>query len=199
MMKAQAKTTVIDKSSLREEFLAKRISVSPVVAQHYAAEISSKILNNFDFEGKVVAGYWPVKGEVDIRPILMHLSNRGSICALPVVSTENQPLSFRSWTSKTDMVDGVLGIPVPDISSPDVKLVTPDILLVPFVAYDRRGYRLGYGGGYYDRTIAHLRSKGKIETIGVGFTVQKMQDLLPIDEHDVALDCVVTERMIDRF
>ena len=199
-MQLQAeKKLVVNKDTLRDKYLNARVSVSPVIIQHYAAEIASKILNNFNFDGKIVAGYWPIKGEIDIRPILMHLSNKGVTCALPVVNNENQPLSFYSWNSKTKMVDGMFNIPVPDINDSDVKIVTPDILLVPFVAYDRRGHRLGYGGGYYDRTITALRSSGSVEVIGIGLTVQKTQDLLPIDDTDVALDYVVTERMIDRF
>lgn len=190
---------ISDKKNLREEFLNERHKISPVVEQHYAAEIASKVINNFDFTDKVVAGYWPVRGEADIRPVLMHLANRDVVCSLPVIAKENEPLIFRRWTNTVAMVEGAHEIPVPDKNDPVAEIVTPDVLLVPLVAYDRKGYRLGYGGGYYDRTITALREKKAVETIGIGFSVQKAFDLLPAEDHDVPLDYVVTERMIDRF
>ena len=198
-MDAMHKMAISDKSKLREEFLEERHRISPVVEQHYAAEIASKVLNNFDFTNKVVAGYWPIRGEADIRPVLMHLANRDIVCSLPLIVEEDKPLIFRRWTNGVAMAEGAHGIPVPDKNDPIAEIVEPDVVLVPLVAYDRRGSRLGYGGGYYDRTLAALRANKKIETIGIGFSVQKAMDLLPMDAHDIALDCVVTERMVDRF
>jgi len=198
-MEARQHVPASDKKSLRELFLTERRKISPVVEQHYAAEIASKVLNNFDFKNKVIAGYWPVHGEADIRPVLMHLSSGGHACALPVIAREDEPLIFRGWASTVKMVQGAHGIPVPDKNDPIAVTVEPDILLVPLVAYDRRGQRLGYGGGYYDRTIAALRAKKTVEVVGIGFSVQKSVELLPVEPHDVMLDCVVTERMIDRF
>ncbi len=198
-MEAQEKMPIEDKKEIREKFLKLRHEISPVVEQHYAAEIASKVLNNFDFEGKVVAGYWPIRGEVDIRPVLMHLDNIGQTCALPLVVEDNEPLIFRKWTNKVAMAKGKYDIPVPDKNDPVAEIVTPDVILVPFVAYDRRGNRIGYGGGYYDRTVKALREAGTVEVIGVGFNAQKSSAILPMDEHDIAMECVVTERMIDRF
>lgn len=198
-MEARQHMPASDKKALRDFFLTERRKISPVVEQHYAAEIASKVLNNFDFKNKVIAGYWPVHGEADIRPVLMHLSAGGHVCALPVIACEDAPLIFRRWTSAVKMVQGAHGIPVPDKNDPVAVTVDPDILLVPLLAYDRRGQRLGYGGGYYDRTIADLRSKKQVEVVGIGFSVQKSVELLPVEPHDVVLDCVVTERMIDRF
>ncbi|TVQ85084.1 MAG: 5-formyltetrahydrofolate cyclo-ligase [Micavibrio sp.] len=198
-MEAQQQMPASDKKSIRDEFLEERRKISPVVEQHYAAEIASKVINNFDFKNKVVAGYWPVHGEADIRPALMHLSSAGHICALPVIAREDAPLIFRRWTSTVKMAQGAHGIPVPDKNDPVAEVVDPDILLVPLVAYDRRGMRIGYGAGYYDRTIADLRARKTVQTVGIAFSVQKSMELLPAEPHDMPLDYVVTERMVDRF
>jgi 5-formyltetrahydrofolate cyclo-ligase len=138
---------------------------------------------------QVVAGYWPMPEEIDVRPLMTHLHQSGFVLALPVVVGRGQPLIFRQWRPSLALVAGVYGIPVPGADAPEL---TPGVLLVPLLAFDDEGRRLGYGAGYYDRTLAALRRGGDILAIGVGYTVQRMGSL-PEDASDQRLDWVVTE------
>lgn len=135
----------------------------------------------------VVSGYWPIKGEPDLRPLLHHLHNQGFEVALPLVEQNASPLVFRRWTPQTKMVLGDWNIPVPP---PDAPVVRPDIALAPVVGWDPQGYRLGYGGGYFDRTLAALDPRPA--TIGIGFEAARLATIFP-QPHDIKLDCIVTE------
>mgnify|MGYP006270893741 CR=1 FL=1 len=139
----------------------------------------------------VVAGYWPTRDEIDPRLLMRDLDLQGDATALPVVTDAAAPLSFRLWAPDEPTADGAFSIPVP---LEDAPWVEPDILLVPLLAFDRRGYRLGYGGGYYDRTLADARAKGRdIAAIGLALAAQQV-DHVPHDDHDQRLDRLVTER-----
>lgn len=139
--------------------------------------------------GRRVSGYWPIDTELDDRPLLARLHERGIICALPVMVAPDRPLVFRRWTPD-DMVSlDTRGLHEPGPEAPEV---VPEVLLVPFLAADRRGYRLGQGGGHFDRTLAALRSRGSIATVGVGFAVQVIDDV-PHDGHDQRLDWLLTD------
>lgn len=139
----------------------------------------------------VIAGYWPLGDEADVRPLLAELSARGHVIALPVVLQKNAPLVFRRWCLGQELEQGPHRTVHP-LASADV--VQPDLLLVPLLAFDERGGRLGYGGGYYDRTLAALRGSGKkILAVGVAYAVQQWPGL-PMDEHDQRLDWVITEQ-----
>ncbi len=138
--------------------------------------------------GMVVAGYWPIKGELDLRPLLRRLHARGVSLALPLVETKAAPLIFRRWTPKTKMQKGDWNIPVPP---PDAEPVQPDIALAPLVGWDSQGYRLGYGGGYFDRTLAQADPRPR--TIGVGIEAAQLASIYP-QPHDIPLDAIVTER-----
>lgn len=140
--------------------------------------------------GCVVAGYWPVASELDPRPLLRVLSDRGYQLALPVVVDRKSPLIFRAWEFDAPVIEGPYGIPEPVPGA--AGLVAPDCLLVPLLAFDGQGYRLGYGGGYYDRTLKDLRDRGTIKAIGLGFAEQR-HDALPHEAHDEPLDGVVTD------
>ncbi len=145
-----------------------------------------------DFEigsGTIVAGYWPISTEVDVRPLLARLEDRSVTCALPFMTASDEPLQFRRWRVLDTLEPGVFGTSHPGADAP---VVTPEILLVPLLAFDDDGFRLGYGGGYYDRTLAGLRSKGRLETVGVGFSVQ-WTSRVPRNESDQPLDWVLTE------
>jgi 5-formyltetrahydrofolate cyclo-ligase len=139
-----------------------------------------------DVEGKAIALYWPFRGEPDLRPWMNALVARGANCLLPVVAAKAQPLSFRSWRQGEPLERGVWGIPIP-AAGQDIK---PSIVIAPVVGFDEGGFRLGYGGGYYDRTLAGLTPKPLV--IGVGFELQKMESIRP-QWHDIAMDAVVTE------
>ena len=137
----------------------------------------------------VVSGFHPFKSEVDVLPLLARLTSEGWVTALPIVKAERQPLVFRQWAPGEPTVAGVWGIPMPAEEVPEVE---PDVLLVPLLAFDRFGHRLGYGGGFYDRTLAHLRAKKMITAIGIGYAGQEM-NLVPRGGMDQKLDYVLTE------
>jgi 5-formyltetrahydrofolate cyclo-ligase len=145
----------------------------------------------------VVSAYWPMGEELDVRPLLDALHARGRICALPVVARRRSPLIFRRWRPGDRLEAGVLGIRTPTADAPSLE---PDVLIVPLLAFDARGYRLGYGGGYYDRSLAALRAAKKILAVGVAFAVQEMPNV-PHGPGDERLDWIVTElaaRRIDK-
>lgn len=136
-----------------------------------------------------VSAFFPHISEIDTRSLLGRLAGEGWTTALPIVIAKGQPLEFRQWWPGAPTVTGVMGIPRPPDSSP---LVEPDVLLVPMLAFDREGYRLGYGGGFYDRTLEKLRGMKRTVAIGVAYAAQEV-DSVPHDGHDQRLDFVMTE------
>lgn len=142
----------------------------------------------------VISGFFPYQSEIDTRPLLGRLAGEGWTTALPIVIALGQPLEFRRWLPGEPTVPGKWDIPRPPKSSP---LVEPDVLLVPLLAFDRKGFRLGYGGGFYDRTLELLRSKKPVTAIGVGYAAQEV-DSVPHDAHDQMLDFVMTEKVLIR-
>jgi 5-formyltetrahydrofolate cyclo-ligase len=139
--------------------------------------------------GPTVSGFFPYKSEIDTLPLLARLDSEGWITCLPIVEAERQPLKFRQWAPGEPTVAGIWGIPMPLESALQVE---PDVLLVPMLAFDRAGYRLGYGGGFYDRTLAFLRQKKHITAIGVGYSGQEI-DSVPKGIMDQPLDYILTE------
>lgn len=139
--------------------------------------------------GAVVAGYWPTDHEIDVRPLLTRLSERGYALAMPVVLNKEQPLRFRKWVPGVQMVPGRFGIPMPPDTLPELR---PDVVLTPLLAFDREGYRLGRGAGYYDRTLATLRATGYVTAVGIAFAGQEVP-AVPHDVRDQRLDWIVTE------
>jgi 5-formyltetrahydrofolate cyclo-ligase len=134
-----------------------------------------------------VGFYWPLKGEPDLRPFVRELIVQGAEAALPVVVVKNQPLEFWRWEPGTKLTrQSVWGIPVPAERVP----AHPEVLLAPVVGFDDAGYRLGYGGGYYDRTLASLDPKPFV--IGVGYELGRLATIHP-QPHDIPLDLIVTE------
>ena len=140
--------------------------------------------------GTVVSAFWPFRSELDLRLLLHRLHEAGQVIALPVVVAKRAPLLFRLWTPDTSLEVGGFGVATPPESAP---LVEPDWLLVPLLAFDNKGYRLGYGGGFYDRTLAALRVRKTIFAIGVGYDGQRV-DQVPRGTDDGRLDAIVTER-----
>lgn len=133
-----------------------------------------------------VSVYWPFRGEPNLRPLMRRRVAAGKPVALPVVVQQKRPLEFRPWTPGCDMEFGVWNIPVPKTD----ERVTPRLLLAPVVGFDRTPYRLGYGGGFFDRTLAGMR--GARTVIGVGFDSQEIPTIHPL-EHDIPMDRIVTE------
>lgn len=140
----------------------------------------------------VVAGYIPVRSEIDSLPLARALIARGFTAAMPCVVASGEPLLFRRWELGATLMPRPFGLLEPDEQAPAVE---PDLLLVPLLAFDRRGHRLGYGRGYYDRTLAALRVHRRIVAIGLAFAAQEMLSL-PIGERDQRLDWVVTESAV---
>jgi 5-formyltetrahydrofolate cyclo-ligase len=139
--------------------------------------------------GTIVSGFWPMRDEIDIRPLLSVLHAEGRQLALPVVTAKGQPLIFRAWVPGQALVPGVFGTMAP---SPDAAPLDPDILLVPLLGFGRDGRRLGYGGGFYDRTLAASRAAKPVRAVGVAFAGQEMDDI-PVEPWDEPLDAVLTE------
>jgi 5-formyltetrahydrofolate cyclo-ligase len=137
-----------------------------------------------------VSAFHPYQSEIDARPLLGKLAGEGWTTALPVVIKLGQPLEFRRWLPGEPTIAGKWGILRPTDEAP---IVEPDVLLVPLLAFDRKGYRLGYGGGFYDRSIAGLASQKPIISIGLAYAAQEI-DLVPHDDLDQRLDFVMTER-----
>ncbi len=140
--------------------------------------------------GATISGFWPMAGEIDLRPLLTALHGRGHAILLPETPPLGQPLMFRHWQPGAAMIGERFGTCRPD-GPPGV----PDLLFVPLLAFDRSGRRLGYGGGYYDRTLDRLP---RAIAIGAAFAAQEL-DAVPAEAHDVVLHAVATERGITRF
>jgi 5-formyltetrahydrofolate cyclo-ligase len=140
----------------------------------------------------IVAGYWPVRDEADPRGLMKAL---GTPLALPRIDAKGAALSFRAWHEGDELVDNHHGIAEPRA---DAKIVAPNVVLVPLLAFDRRGHRLGYGGGYYDRTLDALRAEGKVLAVGIAYAGQEVAKI-PREAHDHPLDAVLTEMGLRKF
>lgn len=140
--------------------------------------------------GIPVSAYWPLEEEFDPRPLFTALHRRGHPIGLPVILGKGQPLLFRRWEPATELVRGPFRVMTPPPTAPEI---IPKLLLVPLLAFDRAGYRLGYGGGFYDRTIDKLRAAGEALAVGVTFAALEVP-AVPRDDTDQPLDWIVTER-----
>lgn len=138
--------------------------------------------------GRVLAGYMPMRTEIDCLPALAGHHRAGGRVGVPVILGPGQPLRFRDWTPEAAMVPGDFGALIPEGGA----WLVPEVLVVPLLAFDRRGYRLGYGGGFYDRTLEGLRARGPVTAIGFAFAAQEMAQV-PIEPTDQPLDLIVTE------
>jgi 5,10-methenyltetrahydrofolate synthetase len=178
------------KASRRKELLAKRQAVSDADRQAWNATITRHLIDGFpQFEGLCIGIYWPYQGEFDPRHAVRHWRDRGATAALPEVVRKAEPLQFRAWWPGVAMGKGVYDIPVPV----DTDLVVPQVLIMPPVGFDAAGYRLGYGGGFYDRTLASLAPRPI--TLGVAYELSRLETIRPQD-FDQPMDYVVTERGI---
>lgn len=171
----------------RQRLIAERLRVPVAEREVASTRITQKLDGLLGVQaGHVVSGYWPLQGEPDLRPWMASLSARGVRCAMPVVVEKHAPLRFRDWTPGCRMEKGFWDIPVPK----DGEWLTPDVLIAPVVGFDDRGYRLGYGGGYFDRTLASLGEPWR--AIGVGYASARLEGFEPLP-HDIALQRIVTE------
>lgn len=139
--------------------------------------------------GGAVSGFVPYKSEITVMPLLAALNAQGWRTCLPIVIGAEEPLLFRAWSPGDTLVPGLWDIPIPEDRAPEA---VPDVLLVPMLAFDRKGYRLGYGGGFYDRTLEKLRAQKTVTAIGVAYAAQMVDDV-PTGVFDAPLDYVMTE------
>jgi len=177
------------KDQLRTAVLARRDALSDL-AREAAAQRFAASADIFDVTpNTVVAGYMPMRNEADPRPLMHALAGRGARLALPAIVTRDAALEFRAWASGDELERGLFGTLQPFAS---VERLQPDIVLVPLAAFDRRGHRIGYGGGYYDRTLAGLRAAKPVVAAGVAFAMQEVETV-PASHHDARLDIIVTD------
>lgn len=178
------------KSALRRPMRQRRAAMAAAVPDA-GSRVAALVAASFaPAAGAVVAGYWPMRDELDPRPTLTALSGRGCRIALPVVAGDGQPLVFRGWEIDEPLQPGPYGTVQP---GDEADTVEPQLLLVPMLAFDRAGRRLGYGGGFYDRTLAALRGRFAVQAIGIAYADQEVE-AVPAGPEDARLDGVVTER-----
>ena len=178
-----------DKTRLRDEMKTMRAELSardPDALEHMAEKFPLKLLERY---GPTVSAYWPIGSEIDPRPLMTKLKHAGADLALPRVEDDGS-MSFRAWAPGHVLEDRPFGLKEPTADAPRLA---PTLILAPLLAYDRHGNRLGYGQGHYDRTLAKLRSEGRVFLCGLAFHGQEV-DELPAEPHDIPLDWVVTER-----
>ncbi len=175
------------RKSKRFELLGRRAAMSP--EDHRLK--SASILNQLDFSeasyfSGIIALYIPFCGEIDVLPLMEKLSSSGYVIALPVVLARRTPLQFRVWTPGCAMERGVYGIPHPV----QAEIVEPDTFVVPLVGFDAQFYRLGYGGGFYDRTFAATTKS--VRSVGIGFEAARLETIHP-QKFDIPMDVLITE------
>lgn len=158
-----------------------------------AAGARNLLLHLRGLRGKPMAGYMPMRTEIDPLPAMAELARHGPV-GVPVIQGKGQPLRFRAWTPETPMEDGPFGARVPVSGG----WIDPELLIVPLVAFDRAGNRLGYGGGFYDRTLEALRSRRQTLAVGFAWAAQEAADI-PVEPTDQPLDALITETEIHVF
>ncbi len=185
------------KETLREQLKTRRAAVSGEDREMVGKLIAEQFLQAVKIpEETIIAAYWPMVGELDTRALLHELHEKGHVVVLPVVENGNGLLVFREWTPEVEMVEGVHGTMEPP---KDRELHSPELVVAPLLGVDDAGHRLGYGGGYYDRTIEALRAEGAIfGYLGLCYSFQNVAEL-PVEDHDQVLDAVMSEKGVYSF
>jgi 5-formyltetrahydrofolate cyclo-ligase len=179
-----------DKATLRQDALARRDAM-PATARTAAVEaVTQRPFPVAVAPGAIVSGYSPMRSEFNPVPLMRKLADCGARLALPVTPKRGNPLIMRAWAFGDELASGVWGIREPKADAPEVF---PDIMLVPLAAFDRAGHRIGYGAGYYDKTIARIRAMKPVTAIGLAFAAQEIGKV-PATPFDQALDLVLTEK-----
>lgn len=184
------------KQSLRETMLRRRAALTELQIREASRAVCGHFLANLPMEkGERIGGYWPLPGEIDIRFLLESLEEERYTCALPVVTDTDKPLTYYRWHRGMELVPSAhFRILEP---KPRKEVVIPTLLIVPLVAFDRRGGRLGFGRGFFDRTINALldepTAQSSLFTAGIAYSFQQVASV-PMEDHDRRLDCVITEK-----
>lgn len=182
------------KAALRKEAHKRRAQLHPSLRLDAAKEAVEHFIDQVQLsKGDVVAAYWPIRDELDIKHLIVKLMDSGQPLALPVVLGDEQPLELRLWQDSAPLYEAGFGTLAPEYGAPRVE---PDIILMPLLGFDKHGTRLGYGGGYYDRTLASLPKRPRL--VGFAFARQEI-DHIPRQAHDVPLDAIVTELGVRHF
>ncbi|HSC17137.1 MAG TPA: 5-formyltetrahydrofolate cyclo-ligase [Gammaproteobacteria bacterium] len=177
----------------RAELLGRRGALTFYDREGYGEGLTAQLLATLDIRSYPVLGfYWPIRGEIDLRALARRHVEAGGIAALPVVVEKNEPVEFWQWKPDGALQRGFWNIPVPAKR----RVVVPSAWLIPLVGYDAAGYRLGYGGGYYDRTLAE--SEWRPLCVGIGYDEAELATIHP-QPHDVPMNLIVTERRVLRF
>lgn len=181
------------RAALRREKIAARLALDPAVHRQASTRIIDRLGDFMATRPAGTLGFcWPIRAEVDCRPLVARLLAAGWRATMPTVVETDAPMEFRAWWPDAPMQADPYGIPVPDTETAPV----PDVLLVPLVACDIAGYRLGYGGGYFDRTLAACTRRPL--TIGVGFALCMVDSIHP-GQHDIPLDASATELSLKTY
>ena len=180
------------KIELRKVALARRDALGADVRAAAAQAIAARPFPMPVPPGAIVSGFMPLKSEINPLPLMRTLADAGAKLALPVVAGKGKPLTMRAFTFGDVLASGVWGIREPKPEAPEVF---PDILLVPLLAFDRSGQRIGYGAGYYDMTITALRARKSVAAVGIAFAAQEVAQV-PSTPRDARLDLVLTEHEI---
>lgn len=192
-------TTPADSAALKRALRAAAVKIRdalPAAARQAAAEaIAARPFPVPITPGVLVSGFSPLKSEISPLPLMRRLAAAGARLALPIVAGRGKPLTFRAWSFGDPFRAGVWGIREPLPEAPEVD---PDILLVPLLAFDRAGERIGYGAGYYDMSLARLRAIKPVTAVGIAFAAQEI-DHVPATARDAPLDLVLTEREVIDF
>ncbi len=184
-----------EKTRLRREAVARRDAL-PAEARKAAAEaIAAREFPLAVASGTIVSGFMPMRSEISPLPLMQKLAKVGAQLTLPKIAGRAKPLVMRAWQWGAPLDAGQWGIREPKADAPEME---PDIVLVPLLAFDRAGHRIGYGAGYYDMTIAGLRARKAIATIGLAFAAQEVA-AVPAAPHDARLDLVLTEHEVIDF
>ena len=178
-----------DKAALRRQSFAARRRARDADDGRAAEAARDHFLSTRLHTGaRVISGYRPIRTELDPTPLMRALAAAGHRLCVPVIEGKGLPLRFREWTPESRMVEGAFGAEVPE----EGEWLEPELLIAPLLAFDRAGRRLGYGGGFYDRTLAELRARRRMLAVGFAYAGQEV-DEVPTDPTDALLDAIVTE------
>jgi 5-formyltetrahydrofolate cyclo-ligase len=179
------------KAALRKDALARRKNLPPEAREAFTRRLTQEGLRLAAlWRPAVVSSFHTIRDEPDALPLLAALAAAGFATALPVVAGRGQPLTFRLWRPGDPTAAGAMGIPEPVLTA---EAIEPDLLFVPLACFDRRGHRIGYGAGHYDRSLERLRAMKPIHAVGVAYGVCEV-GVVPYEAHDQILDAIVTEQ-----
>jgi len=184
------------KKTLRAQILELRTAARATFGDDAERRLAENVLEALpDVKGKAISVYWPLRSEIGVETLLHGLHDSGALCYLPVVEEVEKPLTFKRWQPDQSLIEGAYGVMTPP---EEAEEGTPEIVILPVVAFDEQGGRLGYGGGFYDRTLEILRGNGDILALGAAFSCQRV-DQVPTEATDQRLDGIVTEEGVTMF